>query len=220
MGTNAVTDIAQVGTEYVATAGLGLFTSSDAVNWVLVDNQPYSEDYALASNDGRVVAVGNGGDIVYGNPPPTAEDGSVTTRENTAVNGVLSATGIGPLTFAIATQPSHGSVTLTDAETGAFTYTPDSGYAGNDSFTFTASNSVGTSVSATESVTVTPPNTNTSSGGGGLGLLCLAMLLGAVLLRLYRIRSSTSRRAEWAGSARIVVFQTGQSEGAPIKHTA
>ncbi len=220
MGTNAVTDIAQVGTEYVATAGLSLFTSSDAVNWVFVDNQPDSVDYALASNDGRVVAVGNGGDIVYGNPPPTAEDGSVTTRENTAVNGVLSATGIGPLTFAIATQPSHGSVTLTDAETGAFTYTPDSGYAGNDSFTFTASNSVGTSVSATESVTVTPPNTNTSSGGGGLGLLCLAMLLGAVLLRLYRIRSSTSRRTEWAGSARIVVFQTGQSEGAPIKHTA
>ena len=86
--------------------------------------------------------------------PPTASNGSVSTTAGTAVNGTLSASGSGTLTFAIVANPGHGTVSITNAATGAFTYTPAAGFSGSDSFTFDASNSGGTSNVATESVTV------------------------------------------------------------------
>ncbi|HEY3646232.1 MAG TPA: Ig-like domain-containing protein [Gammaproteobacteria bacterium] len=86
--------------------------------------------------------------------PPVANNGSVTTTAGTAVNGTLSATGTAPLSFAVVTNPAHGTVSVT-ASTGAFTYTPASGFSGSDSFTFHASNGGGTSNTATESETVT-----------------------------------------------------------------
>ena len=96
--------------------------------------------------------------------PPTASNGSVTTTAGTAVNGTLSASGTAPLSFAIVANPGHGTVSITNASTGAFTYTPASGFSGSDSFTFDASNGGGTSNVATESVTV-----NAVSGGCSAG---------------------------------------------------
>jgi Big-like domain-containing protein len=87
--------------------------------------------------------------------PPVANNGSVTTTAGTAVNGTLSATGTAPLSFSVVTTPAHGTVSITNASTGAFTYTPASGFSGSDSFTFHASNGGGTSNTATESETVT-----------------------------------------------------------------
>ena len=43
------------------------------------------------------------------------------------------------ITFEIASNPVKGSVVLADAATGAFTYTPDAGMSGEDSFTYRAS---------------------------------------------------------------------------------
>ncbi len=96
--------------------------------------------------------------------PPTASNGSVTTTAGTAVNGTLSASGTGPLTFAIVANPSHGTVSITNTATGAFTYTPASGFSGSDSFTFHASNSGGTSNTATESETVTASGGSCAAG--------------------------------------------------------
>ena len=92
-------------------------------------------------------------------PAPTAQNGSVTTTEGQAVSGTLSASASGnpALTFQIVSQPTNGTVTITDASTGAFTYTPNSGFTGTDSFTFDASDSGGTSNTATETVTVNAP---------------------------------------------------------------
>jgi streptogrisin C len=55
-------------------------------------------------------------------------------------------------------------VSITNASTGAFTYTPTTGFAGSDSFTFDAKNAGGTSNTATESVTVTAPSGGCASG--------------------------------------------------------
>ena len=96
--------------------------------------------------------------------PPTASNGSVTTTAGTAVNGTLSASGSGTLTFAIVANPSHGTVTITNASTGTFTYTPASGFSGSDSFTFDASNGGGASNVATESVTVNPASGSCPAG--------------------------------------------------------
>ncbi len=100
---------------------------------------------------------------------PTASNGSVTTAENTAVSGTLSASGPSgaALSFAIVAQPANGSVTLTNASTGAFTYTPNSGFSGTDSFTFDASDSGGTSNTATETVTVQAPTVAAPTASNG-----------------------------------------------------
>src|SRR6185437_2710847 len=73
---------------------------------------------------------------------PTASNGAVSTNQNTAVSGTLSASAGGAsMTFAVVAQPTHGTVTITNAATGAFTYTPATGYSGSDSFTFDAKDS-------------------------------------------------------------------------------
>ena len=56
------------------------------------------------------------------------------------------------LTFSLVdTTDAHGTVTVTDATTGAYSYTPDAGYVGADSFTYTISDGFG----GTDSATVT-----------------------------------------------------------------
>ncbi|QGQ97906.1 hypothetical protein EHS13_24965 [Paenibacillus psychroresistens] len=71
------------------------------------------------------------------------------------------------LTFAKASNPSHGTVTV-NTTTGAFTYTPASNYSGTDSFTFKVSDgsltSAAAKVSITVSATVAVPTTNLVSG--------------------------------------------------------
>jgi filamentous hemagglutinin family protein len=56
------------------------------------------------------------------------------------------------------TQPAHGTVTV-DEETGEFTYTPDAGYTGDDTFTYTATNGTDTTAPITVTITMTndPP---------------------------------------------------------------
>lgn len=110
-----------------------------------------------------LAGCGGGGSSASGsangnNPPtvnaPVASNGTVSTAENTAVNGNLTASGTGTLTYQTASSPAHGMLTV-NAASGAFSYTPTLGFSGTDSFTFTASNSGGTSKPATESITVT-----------------------------------------------------------------
>ncbi|MBR3887504.1 MAG: S-layer homology domain-containing protein [Clostridia bacterium] len=60
------------------------------------------------------------------------------TEKNTAINGVLKSSVSGDETFvyAIVTTPSHGTVTLSNATSGDFVYTPETDYVGSDLFTF------------------------------------------------------------------------------------
>lgn len=94
------------------------------------------------------------------------------------------------LTYVAVTQPAHGTLILT-ASTGAFTYTPASGYTGSDSFTSNANDGTATSNNATVSIKVNavpvtppPPLSGGSSGGGGaFGLLSLLLLAPLVRLK-------------------------------------
>jgi len=88
---------------------------------------------------------------------PTADPQEVTTPEDTAKAIVLTGSDEEelPLTFAVATLPSHGELI---GSAPNLTYTPSSNYTGADSFAFTVNNGYRTSEPATVSITVTPVN--------------------------------------------------------------
>lgn len=91
------------------------------------------------------------------NTAPVATNDVVTTAEDTAATGNLLANDTDAdgdaLAVASSTSPSHGQVSL--GASGAFTYTPDPGYTGPDSFTYTVSDGEATA-SATVQITVYP----------------------------------------------------------------
>jgi hypothetical protein len=77
-----------------------------------------------------------------------------------------------PITYAIATGPSHGGVGSIIQATGAITYVSQPGFIGTDSFTYVASDAGGNSQPATVTITVppAPPTcaaTSSSSAAGG-----------------------------------------------------
>ncbi|MEK8024161.1 MAG: alpha-amylase family glycosyl hydrolase, partial [Candidatus Hydrogenedentota bacterium] len=93
------------------------------------------------------------------NTAPTANAQNTTTPQNTAK--VITLTGSDPegssLTFAIATQPSNGTlsaITAINATSASVTYTPNTNFNGNDAFTFTVNDGLLTSASANVGVNV------------------------------------------------------------------
>jgi sugar lactone lactonase YvrE len=69
----------------------------------------------------------------------------------------LDCAGEAPLEYEIVSGPEHGEISGFDAETGALTYTPESEYAGPDSFTFRSTNLLGPSSTQTFQITVQGP---------------------------------------------------------------
>jgi hypothetical protein len=107
-------------------------------------------------------------DVVFSSgsaSPPVANNDSYTTQQGqpliAAAPGVLTndtAPSGNPLSAAKITDPANGTLTLNS--NGSFTYTPNAGFSGSDSFTYRASDGVLNSNTATVSITVT------ASGGG------------------------------------------------------
>jgi uncharacterized protein DUF6923/Big-like domain-containing protein len=99
--------------------------------------------------------------------PPAANNDSYTTKFNTALNEtadpVLSNDVGNGLTVTSNTSPAHGKVSI-NAD-GTFLYTPNKGFSGNDSFSYTVTDSFGRTANATVTVTVSPP-TAPSTGYG------------------------------------------------------
>jgi PKD domain/Listeria-Bacteroides repeat domain (List_Bact_rpt)/Bacterial Ig domain len=90
------------------------------------------------------------------NTAPVASNLSVSTSKNTAVSGVLQATDAQSnlLTFSIVANGAKGSAVITNAATGAFTYTPNTNQSGTDTFTFRANDGSSNSNIATVMVTI------------------------------------------------------------------
>ncbi|MFT7773179.1 MAG: putative Ig domain-containing protein [Roseateles sp.] len=88
---------------------------------------------------------------------PVANASSASTPYNNPVqiNLAPAITGGTAVSIAVATPPSHGTATVAGL---TVTYTPVAGYAGTDSFTYTATNAGGTSAAAPVTVTVSAPD--------------------------------------------------------------
>ena len=87
--------------------------------------------------------------------PPVANPVSATVVYGSTGNPItLNITGGTPTGVAVGTAPAHGTAVASGT---SITYSPTAGYAGPDSFTYTASNANGTSAPATVTITVSPP---------------------------------------------------------------
>jgi hypothetical protein len=95
--------------------------------------------------------------IVVGNIAPIATAQSITLPEDSTKTLTLSGTDVDadPLTLAVVTQPSYGTLSGTAPN---LTYTPAANFNGADSFTFKANDGVLDSQPATVTITVTPVN--------------------------------------------------------------
>ena len=94
--------------------------------------------------------------FVVGQQAPVAANINQTLAANSGASTISASLSGGPTTsLAVVTPPAHGTVNITGA-TG-FTYTPTPGYAGVDSFTYTATGPGGTSAPATVNLAITPP---------------------------------------------------------------
>ena len=128
----------------------------------------------------------DGATMVYDDPVtnPKCQDASVTTEMETPVAitiGAYDPYNI-PFTFSIVDQPANGSVNIEMASVdfGAgslsspvFTYTPNPGFAGQDLFTYTATNDngvVGNTATVTISIVTQIPSASNLSVSTGMNL--------------------------------------------------
>ena len=128
---------------------------TDGANGTVVNDNGtlvYTPDPGFSGVDSfTYTPAGGSPTTVYVTVVPKALPDAVTTSIDSGVSGDVRPNDMGlNLQFAKATNPGHGSV-LVNAD-GTFTYTPNSGYFGTDSFTYTVTGDGG---SATGTVTVT-----------------------------------------------------------------
>ena len=120
-------------------------TYTPAANYIGPDS------FTFKANDGAGrLQRGDGDDHGDGavNDAPVANDQSLTTPEDTAVNITLTASDVegNPLTYSIVTPPANGTLSGTAPN---LTYTPTANYSGPDSFTFKANDGTADSNVAT-----------------------------------------------------------------------
>ncbi len=127
----------------------------------------YTPATGFSGSDSFVVTVsdGNGGTVTSTvtigvnavNNAPTAVNDNATTDESTAVAVAVRANDADPdgdpLSVTSVTQGANGSVVI-DIATGNPIYTPNAGFVGTDSFTYTIDDGFGATSTATVTVTV------------------------------------------------------------------
>jgi VCBS repeat-containing protein len=120
-------------------------TYTPATGYVGADSFTFTATNPGGSSTGTV-------SITVNPAPPVAQAQSAAVAFNSPASILLTATGGGALTYSLVAMPTHGAVVLSGA---AATYTPTTGYAGADSFSFKANNGSDSSV-AVVSLTVNP----------------------------------------------------------------
>lgn len=179
LGTVTITDTATGAYRYTPTAGV---SGTDTFTFK-------ANDGTADSNTATVTVT------IAANTAPLAVTGNLSVDYDTVATGVMSATDTDgdALTFSVVGAPNHGIVTITDAATGAYRYTPNAGASGSDSFTFKANDGTTDSNTAVVSVTIAPPSgtdvvisgSGGSRHGGGALDPWLLGALAALLARRY-----------------------------------
>lgn len=155
------------------------FAAPDTAD-ILTFQLTVTDDVGLTATDTVKITINADNEI------PVASNGSLTMNEGAPGNDVLAATDADDdnLTYIIVSDGTKGTAVITNVATGAYTYTPDSGNSGNDSFTFKVNDGIADSNIATITVTINPvgdtltvtsssSSPGTSGGGGSTGPMWL-----------------------------------------------
>jgi len=156
---------------YPLTAGVVSGTSNGTLTFNPDGSFNYTPNQGFAGTDSFTYEANDGISnsnpatvtITVTNQPPVANNDTYVTYLNQTL-GTSATTGVlandkdpngDPLTAGVASGPSHG--TLNFNPDGSFTYTPNQGYVGTDSFTYEASDGFSNSNPATVKITVLGP---------------------------------------------------------------
>ena len=129
----------------------GSFTYTPNIFWVGTDTFTYrvSDGSAWSAAATVTIAVSNG--------TPTAVDDAATTAHDTSVGGNVLDNDLDPdddpLSASLVTDVASGTLTL--AGDGSWSYTPDAGFVGTDSFTYRVTDGEAVSNAATVTIDVT-----------------------------------------------------------------
>src|SRR6185295_11522279 len=134
-------------------------TNTGAITYSPNLNYNGADNFRFTVTDGSLTATGQVSITVTPiNDAPTATNLVITVPEDTATNLLLLGGDVdSPVTFAILSNPTNGTLSNFNTNTGAITYTPLLNYNGPDAFRFTVTDG---SLTATGQVniTVTPVN--------------------------------------------------------------
>jgi Lysyl oxidase/Bacterial Ig domain len=141
---------------------LGYIDESDSSNNVVTVDRVIPGATAAdgsATNSGGNVDIPVSGRVV--GPEIPARESSTCSVTFNSTNCTITASASGPLTFAINTQPAHGTATAINQSglNATLRYTPDAGYLGADSFTYTTTD--------VRHLTSLPATVSINAGSGG-----------------------------------------------------
>ncbi len=150
--------------EVISSPGLpsGLSLSSDGlISGSAYEAGSFGLGFKVTDGTGAFRKVGLKLTISPNSELPVANDDSVILLENTTEEILLTGTdsegSTSNLSYAVADGPTHGTLTGTAPD---LTYSPNTDFVGEDSFTFTVSDGVNSSVPATVSISVGSAQTN------------------------------------------------------------
>ncbi|WP_345375540.1 Ig-like domain-containing protein [Frondihabitans cladoniiphilus] len=138
------------------THGTTVLNADGSVTYTPADGTsgPDSYTYTITDTAGgtstATVTIGVG-DVARPDSGTTTADRTLTT---TAATGVLANDSGSALKASLVSGPTHGTLTL-NAD-GSYTYTPNTGFSGNDSFVYTATDASGNTATATATLVVDP----------------------------------------------------------------
>ncbi|TCR70565.1 glycerophosphodiester phosphodiesterase family protein [Bosea sp. BK604] len=141
--------------------------SGDGTNELIFQGTETNQNwYGAALDDVHFVKIAEPGEQLPDNIAPDAVAGTATGDQGKVLTGQLTATDANNdvLAYSLGTGPAHGSVVI-NAD-GSYKYTPATGFAGSDSFTFQVNDGHGGVDQATMTLTIKPAPVDLIVNGG------------------------------------------------------
>ena len=128
-----------------------------AVTYTPNPGEEGNDSFDFKANDGSLDSNQATVTVAIINTPPVARDGNAKTNQDT-VTGTLNLNASDSdgdtLSYSIVSNGTLGTAVITNAVSGAYTYTPNPGQFGSDTFTFSANDTTTTSNTATVTVAI------------------------------------------------------------------
>jgi Ca2+-binding RTX toxin-like protein len=152
--TYSLTDDAD--SRFAIDASTGVVTATGPLDHEELDVASISVN--AVGDQGTVAATSFDIQILDENDAPEAEDSGTTIPEDTVHTGslIVADQDADDLQFSVTEAPTHGTVSI--AEDGTYTYTPDENFFGTDTFTYTVTDGNGGTDTALMTIVVEPVN--------------------------------------------------------------